>query len=285
MADSTAIHLSIDSDGIAELSFDLSDSRVNLLTTAVWIELRNHLHRLRQSSSLRGLLISSAKPGAFIAGADLKWFRNRTEPGDPAVRELVTLGHGVLAELEALPVPTCALIDGAALGGGLELALACDARLAGTNPKVALGLPEVHLGLIPGWGGTQRLPRLIGLESSARLLREGISVSAAEALRIGLIDAQIESGSLRDAGKRWLLEHRRPQRESRLGPVRIAEGEAYRPAVPSAPPAEREAMLCLSRGAPLPLQDALTIEAEAFLRLVGSDDSRSRIESFFASRR
>src|SRR6185437_14435746 len=119
-------------------------------------------------------------------GADLELLGDAPSPNDPAVRAFIERGHRVLDKLESLPFPTCAAIDGAALGGDLEVALACDARAVGQHPKVLLGLPEVKLGLIPGWGGTQRLTRIIGWESAARMLASGEPIGGADAVRLGL---------------------------------------------------------------------------------------------------
>ena len=148
-----AIRLTV-TDGVGRLVFDQQDSRANVLSTALWTEFGWALDELAHRPDVAALILESAKPGIFIAGADLKELGG-ADSG--RVRALIELGHRVLATLEELPFPTVAAIDGAALGGGLEVALACDFRVCGTNPKVQLGLPEIKLGLIPGWGGTQRL--------------------------------------------------------------------------------------------------------------------------------
>src|SRR5215210_861225 len=170
----SAIHLSV-TDGLARLTFDQPDSRANVLSTALWTEFGQALDSLVHRPGLTGLVLASAKPGIFIAGADLKELAD-ADPADPEpTRAFIELGLRVLETLEALPFPTAALIDGAALGGGLEVALACDFRLCGTGPRVQLGLPEIKLGLIPGWGGTQRLPRLVGVEEAINRLLSGES--------------------------------------------------------------------------------------------------------------
>src|SRR6185437_9948486 len=108
-------------------------------------------------------------------------------PDEETVRRQVRLGLGVVAGFEGLPFPTVALIDGACMGGGLELALGFDYRLAGTNPKIDIGLPEVKIGLFPGWGGTQRLPRLIGPALAAELICAGETLKADRALQMGVV--------------------------------------------------------------------------------------------------
>src|SRR4051812_34347268 len=171
-----AVRLDVRPDTVAVLTLDQPGSKANVLTTQMWTELEAAVDALATRTDVRGLVIASAKPGIFIAGADLKLLANAAGPNDPAVRSFIEHGLRVLEKLEALPFPTCAAIDGAALGGGLEVALACDYRVVGTSDKVKLGLPEVTLGLIPGWGGTQRLPRWVRrLEDAAWMLRTGQS--------------------------------------------------------------------------------------------------------------
>ena len=158
-----SIRVAIRPDSVAVLTFDQPGSKANVLTTELWQELEATLDTLKSRAELKALVLASAKPGIFIAGADLKLLANALTPNEPAVRAFIELGLRVLEKLESLPYPTCAAIDGAALGGGLEVALACDSRICGTNPKVKLGLPEVTLGLIPGWGGRSGCRGLLAL--------------------------------------------------------------------------------------------------------------------------
>src|SRR6478752_1686126 len=178
---SQQITLTTRDDGVAVLTFDQPGSKANVLTRELWTEFGETLASLATRTDLKGLVLASAKPGIFIAGADLKLLANAPGPNDPEVRAFIEQGLRVLEQLEALPFPTCAAIDGAALGGGLEVALACDSRIAGVNPKLQLGLPEVKLGLTPGWGGTQRLPRIAGLPSATEMVTTGQSLDIREA--------------------------------------------------------------------------------------------------------
>lgn len=279
-------HLHRRPDGVAVLTFDTPNSRANILTRAAWEEFDAHLRGLAVAPDVRGLVLASGKPDIFIAGADLKFFAAVAAPNDPAVRSLIEFGLATLDRLESLPFPTCAAVDGAALGGGLEVALACDVRVCGTNPAVELGLPEVKLGLIPGWGGTQRLPRVVGPERAADMLRTGDSLSAEQARDATLVSAVVKSESLLDFAARHVTHDGwRGLRESKRAAIPVAERERFRAPVPSAPPALREAMVVLTRGGERPLADALPLETEAFLRLAGSDDSRARIVAFFAARK
>jgi enoyl-CoA hydratase len=152
------------------------------------------------SSDARVLLITGAGGRAFCAGADIKELMGRSLR---ATREGTTFGQAILAKLDALPIPSIALINGYAFGGGLELALACTFRIAASTAK--LGLPEIKLGLIPGYGGTQRLPRLIGEARALEIILTGRTVPAEEAERIGLVNRLVD-GDLIEAGKSFARE-------------------------------------------------------------------------------
>jgi enoyl-CoA hydratase len=152
------------------------------------------------SSDARALLVTGSGDRAFCAGADIKELMGRTLV---EVRAGAVLGHSVLDKLDQLPMPSIALINGYAFGGGLELALACTFRLAA--PHATLGFPEIKLGLIPGYGGTQRLPRLIGEARATELILTGRSVDAQEAERIGMINRIVE-GDLIEAGQVFARE-------------------------------------------------------------------------------
>lgn len=285
MADTGSIRLAVRPDGVAVLTLDQPDSRAILLSKRLWAELEAALIPLGERPDIKGLVLASAKPGVFIAGADLKFLAMVQSPNDPAVRDLIEYGLRVLDVLESVPFPTCAAIDGAALGGGLEVALACDYRVAGTNPRVELGLPEVKLGLVPGWGGTQRLPRVIGLESAADLLATGRTVKAEEAKSLGLVRDVVPSEELLAACVGTVGATAPAHiRAWKRNPIPEAD-RRFKPATPSEPNAVREAMLCLVRGAELPLAEALTVETEAFLRLAGSDESRRLIAEFFEAKK
>jgi 3-hydroxyacyl-CoA dehydrogenase / enoyl-CoA hydratase / 3-hydroxybutyryl-CoA epimerase len=187
---STSFHLEIDQRGIANLTFDLPGEKVNTISIERLEELNDILEKLSHDSSVKALVIRSAKPGIFIAGADLKSFDAIFD--DPSIAERVIMrGHEVLNKLSDMPFPTVALIDGVCLGGGLELALACNYRVVTDHPKTSLGLPEVTLGIMPGWGGTQRLPRLIGLEQGIKMILTGKPVNGKKAFKLKLADAII----------------------------------------------------------------------------------------------
>ena len=187
-----ALRLDFVQPGIARITYDQPGSKVNTLNQAVQSEFENILTQLEQTPNLQGLIFCSAKPGIFIAGADLKELVSVKPPSPPSplpeggkldARALTLRGLNFIGRFEKLPCPTVVLIDGATMGGGTELALAMDYRLAGSHPKCEIGLPETKIGIIPGWGGTQRLPRLIGPSLAVELICTGEPVKAQRAVR------------------------------------------------------------------------------------------------------
>lgn len=292
-----AITVRVRPDAVAVLTFDQPDSRANVLSRELWSEFGDALAALAARTDIKGLVLASAKPGIFIAGADLKLLANAPGPNDPDVRAFIEQGLRVLEQLEALPFPTCAAIDGAALGGGLEVALACDYRACGTNPKVQLGLPEVKLGLIPGWGGTQRLPRIIDmnrLHDTCRLLTRGEPFGAQEAVAREVADVVIDSAALAEqAVYRVLRVEWKQRRERKFAAVpqsywaHFNPEKYWRTVQPPVVPSEAaaEAVRVVREGAGLPLRGAIAVETEAFMRLAGGDESKRLIAEFFAARK
>ncbi len=177
---------SINKDGIAIVTFDLPGEKVNKLTRAVMEEFDRLIAELEGKNWIKALVFRSGKERNFIVGADIAEIRDVTEAatGESFARK----GQAIFARLEALPFPTVAAIHGPCMGGGLELALACDYRVVSNDQKTALALPEVKLGIIPGFGGTQRLPRLVGIANALDMILSGKSVYAKKALKIGLAD-------------------------------------------------------------------------------------------------
>ncbi|NBR85016.1 MAG: hypothetical protein EB141_03210 [Verrucomicrobia bacterium] len=187
------IRREVTADAIAILTFDRPDSAANIFDRATLEELNAHLDAIERDPTLRGVVLTSAKPGIFIAGADLHSLS--TAPMN-ALREMVEFGQRVFSRLAALPLPTAAAIHGAALGGGFEVCLACDFRLATPDKATKLGLPEVQLGILPAWGGSTRLPRLVGLPKALDLILAGKTVVAKQALKLGMVDDLVPRESL-----------------------------------------------------------------------------------------
>ncbi len=179
---------------IATLCLDLEDSAANILSSQVLRALDQKLDELQGHKDIKLLKITSAKEGIFIAGADISEIETLRD--EEEAYELVREGQKILSKISALPFPTLAVIDGACLGGGLELALCCTYRLATENSKTKIGLPEVNLGVLPGFGGTQRLRRLTGLSKALELILGGKILNGKKAEKLGVVDACVPKGYL-----------------------------------------------------------------------------------------
>jgi 3-hydroxyacyl-CoA dehydrogenase / enoyl-CoA hydratase / 3-hydroxybutyryl-CoA epimerase len=212
-----------DSQGIAWLTLDKPDTSANTLSQQVMRELDALLQSLTRSPP-RGVIIRSGKPSGFIAGADINEFT--TLANATAGYQLTRSGQITFERLERLDCPTVAAIHGFALGGGLELALACRYRVAVGDERLQLGLPEVQLGIHPGFGGSVRSVRLLGVRPAMQLMLTGRPVRAEKALRIGLVDRLVASGALDDAAREMVLHPPAPHRPAlverllSLAPVR-----------------------------------------------------------------
>src|SRR5579859_3389506 len=180
------LRLDIRDDDICILTFDRPGSSANIFDLAALDELAAELDFIARQTKLKGLIFASAKSTIFIAGADLKMLRPGTAEADG--RMLIERGQAVMNRIAALSIPTVAAIHGVAVGGGFELSLACDYRVAAHGPHTRIGLPETKLGLLPGWGGATRLPRLIGLPKALDFILNGKIVTAAQALKLGMVD-------------------------------------------------------------------------------------------------
>lgn len=184
----SAIHLTtqkIGANEIAVLTFDLPGEKVNKLSSSVMLELKNHLEKLK-TSSYKMVLFKSAKPRIFIAGADIEEIRQLTTKEQ--VQAAVSGGQAIMNMIEDLPMPTMALVNGACAGGGCELILSCDYRIASEDSSTRIGLPETQLGILPGFGGCIRLPRVVGLQASLDVILAGKLLNAKKAQKIGLVD-------------------------------------------------------------------------------------------------
>ncbi len=247
-------HLSIAVDGhVAIVTIEREDA-LNALNAELLLELATAFDLIEGDADVRALVITGAGR-AFVAGADLQAFADVRDGF--AGREAALTGQDVMNTLAALPIPTVAAINGFALGGGLEVALACDLRVAAAGAK--LGLPEVTRGLIPGYGGTQRLQRLIGLARATDLVLTGRMVAADEALTLGLVSRVAD-----DAAEAALAL---AQQCARNAPVALGLA--------------KEALM---RGVDVTLPQGLEIEADLFGLAVTTDDAKEGIASFFEKR-
>ena len=295
----SAVRLEILDGPIALLTLDQPGSRANTLGQAVLGDLETAVKQLQARADLRGVILRSGKPAMFIAGADLKELGG-AKPDPELTRKLVKRGLDLVASIEALPCPTVAAIDGACMGGGLELALGFDYRIASTHPKTELGLPETKIGLIPGWGGTQRLSRLIGPALAAEMICAGEAVNSVKARERGMVFAAVPAEKLVDEARRLLdwanatSDWKEVRRKKKL-PVGLSEEQkSFTFAVARAQvsaktggqfPAPLAALDAIAKGCNLPLEDGLKVETEAFAPLVGSPISKNLIAIFFMSQR
>lgn len=183
MPDAAAIYTR-QPDGIGRITLDVPGKPVNVLSRAVLKDLAAAVDAAEKDAPSR-LLIVSGKPGSFIAGADIFELQSLSRDELDAY---LRFGQALFDRIEHLPMPTVAVIDGACLGGGLELAMACDFQVAKPSPKPTIGLPETTLGLVPGWGGTVRLPRRVGAEKATELITTGRTLTPEQAAEVGLID-------------------------------------------------------------------------------------------------
>ncbi|HBQ78971.1 MAG TPA: fatty acid oxidation complex subunit alpha FadJ, partial [Erwinia persicina] len=202
----TAFTLTMRLDNVGVITIDVPDEKMNTLKAAFAGQLRAVLQQARANPHLAGLVIISGKPDSFIAGADISMIAACTSAQQAG--ELAEAGQAVMAEIAALPVTVVAAIHGACLGGGLELALACHRRVCTLDDKTRLGLPEVQLGLLPGSGGTQRLPRLIGASTALDMILTGKTLRARAARRCGLVDDAVPHSILLETAARLALKPR-----------------------------------------------------------------------------
>jgi 3-hydroxyacyl-CoA dehydrogenase/enoyl-CoA hydratase/3-hydroxybutyryl-CoA epimerase len=200
----TAFFVEQRADGVAVVRIDVPGESVNSLRGNFAEELDQALDAIEKQNEVRAVVIASGKPDGFIAGADIKMLRAIRTANEAA--ELTKRGRQALERIENFSKPVVAAINGACLGGGLELTLACHARVASNDEKTRLGLPEVQLGLLPGLGGTQRLPRLVGAEAALDLMLTGKHLDAKRAQRIGLVDEVVPAAILVDVAVKRALE-------------------------------------------------------------------------------
>ena len=201
--------LDTDRDNIVWLTFDKAESSTNTLSAEVVAEFSAVLDALRAKNP-RALIIRSGKSSGFIAGADVEEFTRITSTEEALA--IVRRGWDAMNKLAALPFPTLALVNGFCMGGGLELALACRYRIAVDQPGTRFALPEVMLGILPGWGGVMRLPRVVGPTAALDMMMTGRSVDARRARRMGLVDASVPPRVMENSARMMALEAPAPRK-------------------------------------------------------------------------
>ena len=285
-------------DGVAILTMDLADEPVNKVTRGVRDAMMDAFDRIDRDGSIKAAVLISGKPDSFLAGADIEEFTRLKDAAD--AEQLSRDGQALVEHFEKLRVPFVAAIHGACLGAGVESALACRWRIATSDPRTMLAFPEVQLGLIPGAGGTQRLPRLIGLRAALDMILTSKNIRAKKALQIGLVDEMVHPAILRRIAidrARALGEGRlkRPQRSGGamgllLDSNPVGRGIVFRKAREEtekkthgnfpAPLAAIDAIEAgLSRGMPAGLRE----EARLFGEMAATDASKQLIFLFFAT--
>ena len=179
------------------LSLDKPNEKVNTLDESLMDQFNDLLHEVDSNNELKGIVIISKKKDNFIAGADIEMFKARSNAEE--MQQLSWNGHHILNKIEQSKKPVVVAIHGSCMGGGLELSMACHYQIGSNHPKTVLALPEVKLGVIPGTGGTQRLPRLIGIQKALSYMLTGRNIFAKSAKKIGLIDELTHKDALEDA--------------------------------------------------------------------------------------
>src|SRR5213082_583013 len=268
--------------GICLLTFDRPESGANIFDAATLSDLDQQLDFIEEEDSLEGVVILSAKKSIFIAGADLKTLLHQAQTGE--MRAFIAHGQRVLNRLAQLKIPTVAAIHGASAGGGYEVTLACDYRVASDDPATRIGLPETTLGLIPAWGGCTRLPRLIGVEKAAEVIAKGKLYSALEAKQLGLVDEIVSHEELLEAARKKLRDSKRPS------PCPLPQGEADGAAAgegkTSAPRASgnlasARAREVIAKGLRGTVEDSLRLELDTIVELGETDATQNLIRNFF----
>jgi 3-hydroxyacyl-CoA dehydrogenase/enoyl-CoA hydratase/3-hydroxybutyryl-CoA epimerase len=284
--------LETDADKVLWIHLDKADSATNTLSEEVLGELDQLLTRVTEQRPA-GAIFLSDKANGFIAGADIKLIERLNSVDDPEAE--VRTSQALFDRIEGLPFPTCAAIHGFCLGGGLELALACDYRVADEDPSTRLGLPEVMLGVHPGWGGTVRLPRLIGAIEALPLMLQGKTVVAKKAQKLGLVDYAVARRQLLPAAKRTVLEQPRRRtpdwkgnltnqpwlRKPLAWKMREEVGKKARPEHYPAP----YAIIDLWEKNTGSDRDKLAAEAHSFVQLAKTEASQNLIRVFFLQER
>jgi 3-hydroxyacyl-CoA dehydrogenase/enoyl-CoA hydratase/3-hydroxybutyryl-CoA epimerase len=292
----TAVTVEVE-DGVALVRIDQPGRPVNVLSRALVDELAGVIGRL-EGGEARAAVILSGKPGVWIAGADIEEFGELETAAD--AERVSAGGHALLQRLERLKIPVVAAIDGACLGGGLEVALACSYRIATDSPRTKLGAPEVQLGILPGAGGTQRLPRLVGLRTALDLVLTGRQLDARRAKRIGLVDEVVPAPTLERVARQAALAlaagRKQPRAGRRRGSPQWVENlpgvrgfilkkarEGVMEKTHGLYPAPLEILDVVGRGLDLPLEEGLKLEARAFGRLAVTPESRALVHVFLAT--
>ncbi len=286
-------------DRISILYFDLPGEKVNKFSTSVMFQFEEQIEALKQRSDIECLLFMSKKPGIFIAGADVKEIQSIRD--EESGYKVGRVGQNIFTAFEKLPFKKVAVIDGACMGGGTELSLCCDFRLASDAPKTKIALPEVNLGILPGWGGTQRLPKLVGLQRALDIILTGKNLNAKRAWKSGLVDKIIPAEWVKEkaiefagdvlAGKtKKYTARRKPKGAANMVLEQTTIGrnlifsQAEKMLLKKTHghyPAPLKALETIKKTYGMDLKDGLEIEARALGELMATDISKNLVQLFF----
>jgi len=284
-------------NGVVVLTIDLPDEKMNLLGERLMTELNTRLDEITRDSGVKGLVIISGKADNFIAGADVKIIKALQNQPSQKAYEASKQGKQVLNRLAALPFNTVAAIHGACLGGGTELALACKFRIGSNSSKTKIGLPEVMLGFVPGWDGTIRLPKLIGIQEGLKIITAGGVVDARKAWKLGLFDEIVDREKLADRAQEVATTgnvNRFSKPLTKQVELFALEGNPLGRAVlksQALPMVKRkskgyvaplEAAKAVFNGFEMPMDEASDQESQAFAKLAVTSISKNLVGIFFA---
>ncbi len=299
--------IDVDSDGIALITFDVPGRSMNTITASVVRDLYEIVDTIKKDDKIKGVVITSGKASGFCAGADLGEMNERGVASDAKpkseeekLKAQFERGFGlnrVYRDLETCGKPVAFALEGLALGGGLEFALAGHYRVAADNPKIKLGLPESKVGLLPGAGGTQRLPRLIGVQNAAMMILQGADKSPQEAKGLGFINEVVEPGKTVEAAKAWLKGKPNAVAPWDVKGYKVKDGP-FTPGGAMAAvggnamvskqtnlnyPAQRNILSCIYEGMQVPIDAALRIESRYFLKTAATPQAKGMIRTLFVN--
>ncbi|WP_061035787.1 MULTISPECIES: fatty acid oxidation complex subunit alpha FadJ [Vibrio] len=294
MSEQKAFSLKIDEQNIAWLAIDVPNEKMNTLQAAFADEMKEIFAQLKDTNGVKGMIIHSLKPDNFVAGADVRMLEACTTASE--AEALAKQGQDLFQQLSELPYPVVAAIHGPCLGGGLELALACDYRVCTDSDKTRLGLPEVQLGLLPGSGGTQRLPRLIGLLPSLDLILTGKQLRAKKAKKLGVVDACVPETVLLDVAKMHVEKGKKKGKQKQSTKEKLMSGSGlgrkfvFEQAAKKTNektrgnyPATVAILEVIQHGLEKGFAQGQELEAKRFSELVMSSESKALRSIFFAT--
>jgi 3-hydroxyacyl-CoA dehydrogenase/enoyl-CoA hydratase/3-hydroxybutyryl-CoA epimerase len=293
--------IDVDADGIALITFDVPGRSMNTLTSSVMAEIPQWVERVKTDDAIKGAVLTSGKASGFCAGADLGDMASGML-GGADLQAAFDAGwrlNGALRALETCGKPVAAAINGLALGGGLELTLACHYRVVEDDPKIQLGLPEIKVGLFPGGGGTQRLTRLVGVQAAMMAMSEGKSFRPNDAKGAGIVHEVVAKGGAVEAARAWVKGGGKAQQPWDDKGFKLPGGGPYHPAgiqnflVGNAMlrkqsygnyPAVINLMKAVYEGVQLPMDAALRVETRYFIKTLMTPQAQGMIRSLFLSK-